>query len=741
VGLALGVPTSLHAKRPLGGSDRTRFIGVRLASKLRRSLGCGPTPFETEGDAACTANSSCTILMSAATDVQTVNITVNGTPLQVPKGELIVESIKRLGLDVPIFCYHPRMKPVGMCRMCLVEMGSKGPDGSVRMMPKPQTACSLPATEGLVIVTDSEKIHQDRKGVLEFLLINHPLDCPICDRGGECPLQNNTLFYGPSTSRFIESKRHAPKAFPLSRYVTLDLERCIQCGRCVRFTEEISGDAQLAFRFRGASMQPSTFELRDFSSKFSGNVIEICPVGALTNASYRFRARPWDLETRPAICTNCGNGCNVFLDHRDNTLVRVNGRTNEEVNEEWTCDRGKFGHGYYNSDRRLSSVLVREGVRLVPSSWPEAFRRIKESFGPAAGKVALIGGSSNSNEDVFAVGKLFRLRFGAQMVSFFAGLDHLPFTPKLGRRSTIKEFESKKAVLIFGSDLSDEEPILYLRIRKGWLNHGTKVVLAASKETDVDGFATSILRYRPGAEAALADLLAKAVASPDANLDGAEDAVGVSPLVLRDAADQLRGEDFAIVTTYKLFSTPDAPRTLDILRSMQGTFDCFPLVANGAGAELIADHFFEQQPTTGEILRACVEGQVKALWVVGEDLLDYPDQDLVHAALEAVDYLVVQDVMETELTSYASLALPMTAPAESDGTWTNVEGRVQRMRSALKPRGDSKPLWLTASELSMSLEPTSVPYSTAEVMDLIAEAIPAFAGISYAGIPAVGQVL
>src|SRR5436305_12255646 len=277
-------------------------------------------------------------MAAAATQIDTVTITVNDIELKVPKGEIIVESVKRLGLEIPIFCYHARMKPVGMCRMCLVEVGFKGHDGVVKKMPKPQAACTLPASEGMAIFTDTEMVHTDRRGVLELLLINHPLDCPICDRGGECPLQNNTLFYGPSTSRFVELKRHSPKAFPLSQYVTLDLERCIQCGRCVRFTEEISGDAELAFRFRGAQMQPSTFEMTNFGSKFSGNVIEICPVGALTSAKYRFRARPWDLETRPAVCTVCSNGCNVWMDYRVGKVVRINGRTNEAVNEEWTCD-------------------------------------------------------------------------------------------------------------------------------------------------------------------------------------------------------------------------------------------------------------------------------------------------------------------------------------------------------------------------------------------------------------------
>lgn len=317
-------------------------------------------------------------MAAVSTSTETVLLTINEVEIEVPKGELIVESVKRLGLEVPIFCYHSRLDPVGMCRMCLVAVGFKQQDGSVRFMPKPQTACTLPASEGMVVLTDSQQIHTDRKGVLELLLINHPLDCPICDRGGECPLQNNTIFYGPSTSRYLEIKRHLPKAYPLSEYVTLDLERCIRCGRCVRFTEEISGDAQLAFRFRGAMMQPSTFQLGEFQSKFSGNTIEICPVGALTSTEYRFRARPWDLETKPAICTECSNGCNVWFDYRLGKQVRINGRTNEAVNEEWTCDRGKFGHEWYN-ENRCTRVLIREGDALKESDWPTALAKILDS--------------------------------------------------------------------------------------------------------------------------------------------------------------------------------------------------------------------------------------------------------------------------------------------------------------------------------------------------------------------------
>src|SRR5437764_1100667 len=297
-------------------------------------------------------------------EIEAINIKIDGHDLQVPKGEMIIESAKRVGVEVPFFCYHPRlsMEDGGAnCRMCLVEVGTKGPDGTVRKMPKPQTACSLPASEGMEITTESDSLITDRKGILEFLLINHPLDCPICDRGGECPLQNNALHYGPNTSRFIEEKRHFPKAYPLSKQVVFDRERCIHCARCTRFTTDISGDAQLSFLFRSADMEVGTFQHTDFESKFSGNVIELCPVGALLSRTYRFKARPWDLLTQRSICTQCANGCNIKVDYRASKLQRVNARENDYVNEEWTCDRGKFGMDHLTADDRLTTPMIRKG--------------------------------------------------------------------------------------------------------------------------------------------------------------------------------------------------------------------------------------------------------------------------------------------------------------------------------------------------------------------------------------------
>jgi NADH-quinone oxidoreductase subunit G len=668
--------------------------------------------------------------MAAVAGVQLVNISINDTELQVPKGELIVESIKRFGLEVPIFCYHPRMKPVGMCRMCLVEVGMKQPDGTIRKMPKPQTACTLPASEGLAIYTDSELVHTDRRGVLEFLLINHPLDCPVCDRGGECPLQNNTLFYGPSTSRFVEFKRHAPKAFPLSEYVTLDLERCIQCGRCVRFTEEISGDSQLAFRFRGNNMQPSTFQMTDFDSKFSGNVIEICPVGALTSSTYRFRARPWDLQTRPGICTLCSNGCNVYIDYRQGEIVRVNGRTNEAVNEEWTCDRGKFGHQIFNSEDRLTAPLIRRGNELVESRWAEAYSEILSAI-PGSKVAGLVSGAL-TNEDYFLLGRLFRQELKSD------DLDHR-FTkhltpPDTNRKATIDSYEFRKSILLFGTSLADEEPILFLRIRKAWFKNGARVVVAHHSPTDADSFAHVVLRYRPGTEA----ILAKALK------DGADPATIEGQTGIRAAdfeeARRVLAEDSAIVATRALLNEPEGPAAIEALRGEN--FSLYGLQANDEGAALLGVYPQSGGKNTREILEGCAGGSINSLWLIGVDpFAQIEDHELVRKALENVDFLVVQHWIETEAIHYASVVLPMTAPAETEGTYTNLEGRVQRMAQVLGEMGDAKPSWKIFSELSLRMRPQTPFFNPAEVMAEISKEVPAFAGVDYDNVGGEGFLL
>ncbi|MFZ4506659.1 MAG: NADH-quinone oxidoreductase subunit NuoG [Fimbriimonas sp.] len=679
-------------------------------------------------------------MAAIAEGVQTVNITVNETEIAVPKGELIVEAVKRLGLEIPIFCYHPRMKPVGMCRMCLVEVGFKQPDGSVRKMPKPQAGCTLPASEGMVIYTDTEMVHRDRKGVLEFLLINHPLDCPICDRGGECPLQNNTLFYGPSTSRFVELKRHQPKAFPLSQYVTLDLERCIQCGRCVRFTEEISGDSQLAFRFRGASMQPSTFELRTFESNFSGNVIEICPVGALTSTKYRFRARPWDLETRPAVCTLCSNGCNVYMDYRTGKVVRVNGRTNEAINEEWTCDKGKFGHDFYNREDRPVTPLVRQGDQLVPSEWAQAYNPILRAFTHAGGTGAVLASSSLSNEDLYLLQRLFREQFESNHIDhrFEKVLQKRTDTleVKLGIRSvqsTIASLENDKVLLSFGTSLADEEPIIFLRVRKAWFKNGAKIIVAHHEGTDLDSFAHVILRYRAGTEAALAHGIASIVKG-SATVDQVVAATGVSKDALTEAVAVLK-DGATVLSTHTL--DRDAAESLAVFaKETGGKFNNFGLTANDFGArtlgilpDTLPGGAAAENPglNTHEILQGCIDGSVKALWLAGVDpFLAVADQSLVERALENVEFLVVQDHSANLAIPYASVVLPMAAPAEADGTYTNVEGRIQSFKQVFAPKGEAKAAWRTYSELALRIKPGRPFFNTGEVREAIEAEIAGF---------------
>ena len=666
--------------------------------------------------------------MAAVADVPLVNITVNDQPLQVPKGELIVESVKRLGLEIPIFCYHPRMKPVGMCRMCLIEIGTKGPDGSVRMMPKPQAACSLPASEGLVVVTDSEKIHADRKGVLEFLLINHPLDCPICDRGGECPLQNNTLFYGPSTSRYIELKRHAVKHYPLSDYVTLDLERCIQCGRCVRFTEEISGDAQLALRFRGAKTQPGTFELRQFDSKFSGNVIEICPVGALTNTTYRFRARPWDLQTKPGLCLNCGVGCNVHVDTRGGELARINGRTNEAVNEEWTCDRGKFGHGYVNSDKRLARVLVRENDSLVDAEWGDAYSLMMKAF--ARGPVAGLVGGRPSNEDLYLLTQLFKETLKGDLDHRFEA--HAPKVQPDHAAGAIAAYENADSILVFGTDLSDDAPILHLRLRKAWFLNGTKLVVANDAPTDADSFAHTILRYLPGTAGFLADGLAGR-----ATLEATSEKTGIALDSLKEALRILNASP--VVATRRLFEHADGSDVLDALKSLGGPVSVYGRNATDEAATLLGA---TGDKTTREILEGCADGSIKSLWLVGVDPLEtYPDRALVERALENVDFLVVQDIVETGSTAYASVVLPIATPQETDGTYTNIERRIQKFLRVLSPKGDAKPSWRVYSELGLRMRGGQPIFNPRDVLARIARDVPAFAGVAWDTIDGEGHVL
>lgn len=631
--------------------------------------------------------------MAAVAETQTVTVTINDVELVVPKGELVIESAKRLGIDIPIFCYHPRLKPVGMCRMCLVEVGTKQPDGTVRMMPKPQASCTLPASEGLIIKTDTESIHKDRKGVLEFLLINHPLDCPICDRGGECPLQNNTLFYGPSTTRFLELKRHAHKAFPLSNYVTLDLERCIQCGRCVRFTEEISGDGQLALRFRGAKTQPGTFGLDYFDSKFSGNTIEICPVGALTSSKYRFRARPWDLETHEAICTLCSNGCNVTLDSRIGKFVRILGRTNEAVNEDWTCDRGKFGHENYNSEARATQSMVRSGSRLEATTMSDALSKVLSEFNGKGASAAVLAGAELGLEDYIQLKKFAQDLVGTDRVSSTWNFDPLPIPTSL-KPLPIQTLETAGCIFVFGSSLAEDLPIIYLRVRKAWFKYGVPVYSANSAESETDSFANGVYHYRPGSELAFLKALNGSVQAKEF-----ESETGLSYESLSNLKAALEAAGTRVVASDNLMKLPEAAQILEELAQLgqKASVSVYRTGGNAEGAQLAG---FGCGTSAESILRDCASGKISHLCLAGANPFELVgDRALVEKALETVESLVVLGSEVQECAGYATVFLPTTKPAETTSVYINCEGRAQLFKQALPSLGDAKPVWKIATEL------------------------------------------
>ncbi|MFN7018851.1 MAG: NADH-quinone oxidoreductase subunit NuoG [Fimbriimonadales bacterium] len=719
-----------------------------------------------------------------------VNIEINGIPLQVPEGELLVEAAKRVQADIPIFCYHKYMAPVGMCRMCLVEVGYKQPDGSVRKMPKPQASCTLPCTEGLVAWTETEQIIKDRRAILEFLLINHPLDCPICDRGGECPLQNNTQFYGPSTSRYIEIKRHLPKAFPLSKYVALDLERCIQCGRCVRFTEEVSGDAQLAFLFRGAQTQPHTFQLTEFTSRFSGNVIEICPVGALTSRVYRFRARPWDITTQKTICTMCSNGCNLYVDSRSGRVVRFNARENPQVNETWTCDKGKFEQTYMHAPDRLTQPMARRGKEWEPIRWGDAYDLLLERWNTLSNQrggraIAGLAGHKLSNESFYLFQKLMRGAFQTNAI------DHrlTRYQGELGAPTVQNEYrdlEAASLVFVFGSDLVSEQPMVFLRARKAHRRYGVGVIVAYPVANAVEEFATYSLRYRPGSEDALLKGLLYALLDvlpqPPADAEGlkaklgdctpawTQDRTGVPADILIATARQLaESPSMVILAGEKVWNHPNAGEVIEWLHALnrltgndsreEGGLNLMPTGANQQGAlELgVVPHLlpgyarvddaaargrFEQAwgvplPTeiglnTDAIFQACLQGEVQLLYIAGADpVSEHYEPMLAERALRACQFVVVQDIRLTETARNADLLLPACPFTEYEGTFTNWERRVQRFWQAHPPQGEAKPDWQVFAELWLRTQRQIPPFNAREVMAEIVQLVPAFAGCAY----------
>ncbi|HSS08283.1 MAG TPA: 2Fe-2S iron-sulfur cluster-binding protein, partial [Acidimicrobiales bacterium] len=448
-----------------------------------------------------------------------VTITLDGRQVVAFKGEMIIAAAERAGTYIPRFCYHPRMKPVGNCRMCLVDL--KGPRGFAL-----SPACFIAVADGQEIVTDSPAVKKAQDGVLEFLLVNHPLDCPVCDKGGECPLQDQTLTFGPGESRFVEEKRHWEKPISLSSLVLLDRERCIQCARCTRFADEVAGDPQIAYAMRRDEIEVATFPDQPFTSYFSGNTVQICPVGALTAVPYRFKARPWDLEQVESSCTSCAIGCRVAVQSSNDRITRYLGIDSDPVNQSWLCDKGRFDFEAIASDERLTAPLLRKSGELIDVGWGEALDAVAEALGGArrvhgGSSVGIIGGARLANEDAYAWSKLARAVLDSDNVDAQLG-DGLPAEAVLGLpRATIDQACRASAVILLGPDLKEELPILYLRLREAVIDHKLPIVELAPQRTGMSRYASTTLLYRPGEAALVAQALL-------ASSDPSGDVAGVS---------------------------------------------------------------------------------------------------------------------------------------------------------------------------------------------------------------------
>jgi NADH-quinone oxidoreductase subunit G len=640
---------------------------------------------------------------------------VNGRSVEAAPGELLIEAAERAGSYIPRFCYHPRMEPVGMCRMCIVEVD--GPRG-----PTLQPACYIKVNDGMNVITDSEKVKKAQDGVLEFLLANHPLDCPVCDKGGECPLQDQTLTHGSGETRFIEEKRHFVKPIEIGELVLLDRERCIQCARCTRFSSDVAGDTEIAFAGRGDQIEVATSPTKPFDSVFSGNTVQICPVGALTAKPYRFTARPWDLEQVESTCTTCAVGCRVAVQSSGNRLTRVLGVDSEPVNHGWLCDKGRFTLDSIdgNADAidplsaktRIREPLVRDGDVLRPATWGEALERAVTILRDAASKpngVGAIGGASLTNEGAFAWERFVRQVLGSDHLDaqFGDGLDGGLL--QAISKATIDEAANARVVVTLTGDLREELPVLFLRLRENFVQRHNKLIEFTFGPSSLRSVATVSMPVRPGE----AHVVAKALTSNDARV-AKESTVTEAEL---DEARALLGENGdGVVFVVGRANFAESPEVMETaIRTLAERFtgakflpalrraNVMGALDMGLGPRLRPGHGYdascEGRDTLAQ-LEAMRAGEQTAVLLLGGGLLgNVLDPDAAVAALEAAKVIVVTGHGGRTL-AHADVVLPATVQHERNGTVTNIEGRVTNVTPKISAPGSAWSDVAIAAELA-----------------------------------------
>ena len=660
-----------------------------------------------------------------------VNLTIDGVAVSVPKGTLVIRAAEEIGVQIPRFCDHPLLEPVGACRQCLVDIATPGPDGSMRAMPKPQASCTITVTEGMQVRSQHTSPAADKAqhGIMEFLLINHPLDCPVCDKGGECPLQNQAMSNGRATSRFEDVKRTYPKPINISSQVLLDRERCVLCARCTRFSDQIAGDPFIALVERGALQQVGIYEDQPFESYFSGNTVQICPVGALTGAAYRFRSRPFDLISTPSVCEHCASGCSIRTDHRRGVVLRRMAGNDPAVNEEWNCDKGRWAFQSTTLPDRLTAPLVRdEHGELRAAGWPEALEVAAAGLRRARNAGVLVGGRVSA-EDAYAYGKFARIALSTNDVDFRArphSADEVAFLAShvvatgvdglLGSAAvSYLDLEKAKAVLLVGFEPEDESPIVFLRLRKAVRTNRTAVYAVAPFSTrGLDKLSGVLVPTVPGSETAALDDLASSEVGAQALLS----ALGDGGVIL--VGERLATVPGALAAAVRLSEQTGArlawiPRragergaveTGAIGALLPGGRPASSAAARTEVAEVWDVVGLPDTPgrDTDGIIDAACSGAIDALVIGGLDPADLSNPRVEEAL--AKTFVVSLEVRESAVTAVADVVLPVAPHSEKSGSFVNWEGRLRRFEAAIETNSmsDHRVLDLVADELGAFLE-------------------------------------
>jgi NADH-quinone oxidoreductase subunit G len=666
---------------------------------------------------------------------KTIQLTIDGREVQAIEGAMLVDAAKEADVEIPYFCYEPKLgNPVGACRMCLVE---------IEGIPKLQTSCSTPVKDGMVVHTQTDRVRHAQNAVVEFLLVNHPLDCPVCDKGGECPLQDITFGWGLGRSRFIEPKRHFQKPLALSPLVAIDRERCILCYRCVRFSQEIAEDYQLIFAERGAHTFVGTHDGHPYVAPFSGNIIELCPVGALTSQPYRFRARPWDIEDGAGLCTLCPAQCNVRFTVRDERVLRVLARDNPEVDDGWLCDKGRFAYQAIHVDERITRPLVRDGGELREVSWERAYEAAAV-IAKHQGRIGALVGGQASNEEAFILQRLMREQLQSGDIDSRANGTYTPISTTVARalaapelQATVPDIEFAHTVLLVGCDPRDDMPILDLRVRKGVRRNGVKLAIATARPTALERSASIIARYAPGGDAEFAAALERA-------LGGATDVadeVAALAAQLRDG-----GQDVVILYGERIGDAAAATllriaQRLSLADASGAGLLMIPAGSNGRGLREVgavpdAGPGYAALEAAGrsaaEIGAAAADGDITALYLMQTDpVRDLPQRPLWEKAMHAAAVVVAHASVLTEgLREHATVIFPAESHAEKEGTVVHPDGRLQRLRIAIAHPGEVRPGWAVLAELAQRCGLDTGITRSADAFEQIVAAAPVYEGIT-----------